>query len=78
MDAANEYYSKLQKYGEEYRKEAFVENNTYEDIESAIIEKISLRDMNWDKKIDYKDLKNIRKYKDTYKFLEQLAPYSEG
>lgn len=78
MDAANEYNSKLQKNGEEYRKEAFVEKNTYEDIESAIIEKISLRDMNWDKKIDYKDLKNIRKYKDTYKILEQLALYSEG
>lgn len=78
MDAANEYYNKLQENGEDYRKEVFVENNTYENIESAIIERISIRDMNWDKKIDYKDLKKSRRYKDTYEFLEQLVPYSEG
>ena len=78
MDAANEYYNELQKGGEEYRKEVFVENNTYEAIESAIAKKISLEDRNWDKKIDYNDLKRSSRYKDTYEFLKQLAPYSEG
>lgn len=78
MDAANEYYNKLQENEEEYRKKIFVENNTYEDIESAIIDIIGIGDKNRDHKINYEDLKNSRKYKDTYKFLEQLAPYSEG
>ncbi|MFG6335922.1 MAG: hypothetical protein K1W20_10755 [Lachnospiraceae bacterium] len=78
VDAANEYYNELQKGGEEYRKEVFVENNTYEAIESAIAKKISLEDRNWDKKIDYNDLKRSSRYKDTYEFLKQLAPYSEG
>lgn len=55
MDAANEYYNKLQENEEEYRKKIFVENNTYEDIESAIIDIIGIGDKNRDHKINYED-----------------------
>lgn len=78
VDAANEYYNDLQKGGEEYRKKVFVDNNTYEAIESAVAKKISLVDRNWDKKTDYNDLRKSSRYKDTYEFLKQLAPYNEG
>lgn len=78
VDAANEYYNELQNGGEEYRKQVFVENNTYEAIESAIMEKLSMKDMNKDKEINYKDIEDSRLHKETYEFLKQLAPYSEG
>ena len=77
VDVVNEYYSKLQEAGDEYRTEMFVKNNTYEEIESTIFDKISVKDSNGDGEINYKDLQENDKYQDTYDFLKKLEPYSE-
>ena len=55
MDAANEYYSGIKENGEEYRTELFVENNTYEKVESDILKRLKLWDVNEDGTINYKD-----------------------
>lgn len=78
VDAGNEYYDGLQKHGEEYRKQVFMENNTYKDVEASIMERIWVDDGNMDGKINYEDLEDTEKYEGTYNFLKQLAPYSEG
>lgn len=70
VDAANEYYKELQEAGDEYRTEIFVKNNTYE--------KISVCNENWNRELNYQDLKNNWKYQDTYDFLKRLVPYSEA
>jgi len=70
VDAANEYYKELQEAGDEYRTEIFVKNNTYE--------KISVCNKNWNRELNYQDLKNNWKYQDTYDFLKRLVPYSEA
>ena len=53
MDAANEYYSGLKENGEEYRTELFVKNNTYEKVESDILKRLKLWDVNEDGTINY-------------------------
>lgn len=77
VQAANEYYKELQEVGDEYRTKMFVENNTYEKIESDIFEKITVCNTNWNRELDYQDLENNWKYHDTYEFLKRLVPYSE-
>lgn len=74
VEAANEYYNNLQQNGEKYRQKAFLENNTYEAIESAILEKLDItKDKNKDGIVDYKDLEKKSKYQETYDFLKELA-----
>lgn len=78
VDAANEYYNDLCQKGDDYRKQAFIENNPYEEVEKTIMERLSIKDENRDKNVDYKDLEKNRRFRDTYKFLKELAPSSEG
>ena len=77
VEAMNEYYDELQKAGDEYRTEIFVKNNTFEEIEKAVLERLPVYDNNGDGNLNYKDLEKIDKYKDTYDFLERLKLYSE-
>ena len=72
MDAANEYYSGIKENGEEYRTELFVENNTYEKVESDILKRLKLWDVNEDGTINYKDLSESTIHADTYNFLVRL------
>ena len=81
VDAANEYYGALQKEGSGYRTKTFVENNTYEAVEKAVMEKLKIEDVNGDGKKDYKDLleEDYRDtYLDTYKFLTRLKEPGKG
>lgn len=75
IEASNDYYNDIWEKGEDYRKETFVKNNSYEEIEKTITEKLSLKDMNKDKKIDYEDLADSRLHVGTYEFLKQLELY---
>ncbi len=75
VDAANEYYSGLKENGEEYRTELFVKNNTYEKVESDILKRLKLWDVNEDGTIDYKDLSQSKIHVDTYNFLVRLKEY---
>ncbi len=77
VEAMNEYYDELQKAGDEYRTEIFVKNNTFEEIEKAVLERLPVYDNNGDGNLNYKDLEKIDKYKDTYDFLKRLKLYSE-
>ncbi len=72
MDAANEYYSGIKENGEEYRTELFVKNNTYEKVESDILKRLKLWDVNEDGTINYKDLSESTIHVDTYNFLVRL------
>lgn len=72
VDAANEYYRGVEEEGLEYRTKTFVDNNTYEEIEKAVMERLRVRDVNGDKKKDYLDLLEYDAYLDTYKFLARL------
>ncbi|MDE7198895.1 MAG: hypothetical protein K2O15_08415, partial [Lachnospiraceae bacterium] len=77
VDVANEYYGKLQEKGIGYRTELFVENNTYEEVEKAVMEKIKIGDANGDGKVDRMDLLEDDAYLDTYKFLSRLKSSDE-
>lgn len=72
VDAANEYYSGIKENGEEYRTELFVKNNTYEKVESDILKRLKLWDVNEDGTINYKDLSESTIHVDTYNFLVRL------
>ncbi|MCM1233948.1 MAG: hypothetical protein NC489_27900 [Ruminococcus flavefaciens] len=75
LTAVNTYYTDLQANGDEYRTQLFMENNTYEEIESTILEKVELKDVSWDKKANMEDLEKSGKFQDTCIFLKRLEKY---
>ena len=54
------------------RTREFLIHNKYEDIETAIFERIKVEDGDKDGKLTYKDLDGVSKYEGTYKFLCKL------
>lgn len=78
VDAANEYYRGVQEEGSGYRTKTFVENNTYEEIEKAVMDKISVGDLNGDNQENYMDFSKNETYLDTYKFLSRLKLSGES
>lgn len=76
--AANDYYCNLKQEGENYRTEVFVENNAYDEIEKAIFDKISVKDVNGDGEKNYLDLEHNKKYGETYEFLSKLKLYDQN
>lgn len=68
-----QYYQGLPQGDEDtYRITEFLENNSYENIEKAIFERIKVSDINGDQKLTMEDLKGNEVYEDTYLFLEKL------
>ena len=52
-----------------------MKNNTYEKVESDILKRLKLWDVNEDGTIDYKDLSQSKIHVDTYNFLVRLKEY---
>lgn len=68
----NQYYKNIAIDADKKRTEEFLANNSYEDVEKVILEKIGTKDNNRDGKVNIKDLGNDDSYKDTYDFLKKL------
>ena len=79
MESMNQYYFDVSiDNSDKLRTTEFLENNPYEDVESAVFERIKFKDVNEDDKKDLEDLKNNETYKDTYEFLKKLKDIQEG
>lgn len=72
VDVMNQYYKNIAIDADKKRTEEFLANNSYEDVEKVILEKIGTKDNNRDGKVNIKDLNNDDSYKDTYDFLKKL------
>jgi len=78
LNNMNEYYQDLSDgNADTLRTEEFLKNNSYEDVENAVFNRISFNDTNEDGKKTLEDLKDNETYKDTYNFLKKLKGYQE-
>ncbi|MDR1769868.1 MAG: DUF4280 domain-containing protein [Hungatella sp.] len=73
LDCMEQYYSDISSGNQdELRTKEFLENNSYEDIEKAVFDRIMSEDKNHDGKKNVEDLKDNETYKGTYDFLIKL------
>lgn len=69
MDAFNDYYEDMANSGDsDFRGKEFLQNNSYETVEEAILDKLD---------ISLEDLKSNKDYSDTVEFLERLKDLCE-
>ena len=78
LNNMNEYYQGLSGgNADTLRTEEFLKNNSYEDVETAVFDRIFFYDANEDGKKTLEDLKDNETYKDTYNFLKKLKGYQK-
>ncbi|WP_124065279.1 DUF4280 domain-containing protein [Clostridium sp. E02] len=73
QDSMNNYYSDLSAGDtDELRTKEFLKGNSYESIEKAVFDRISVKDANNDGIKNIEDIKDSKIYKGTYDFLMKL------
>jgi len=78
LNNMNEYYQDISSGDTDaLRTKEFLKNNSYEDIEKSVFDRISFKDENKDGKKTLEDLKENETYKETYDFLKKLKKCQE-